>query len=90
MTPAGFYIQLIGDYATTDKKIVVDFVTEIDLSDVTKTIDNKASISYYDGGIIKYVDDVKASMTPDPAMMTNGGKYGSYNSTTGISIGLYL
>ncbi|HBJ9014703.1 TPA: MucBP domain-containing protein [Listeria monocytogenes] len=83
VTPAGFYIQLIGDYATTDKKIVVDFVTEIDLSDVTKTIDNKASISYYDGGIIKYVDDVKASMTPDPAMMTNGGKYGSYNSTTG-------
>ncbi|EAE6712927.1 LPXTG cell wall anchor domain-containing protein [Listeria monocytogenes] len=71
VTPAGFYIQLIGDYATTDKKIVVDFVTEIDLSDVTKTIDNKASISYYDGGIIKYVDDVKASMTPDPAMMTN-------------------
>lgn len=83
VTPAGFYIQLIGDYASTDKKIVVDFVTEIDLSDVTKTIDNKASISYYDGGIIKYVDDVTASMTPDPAMMTNGGKYGSYNSTTG-------
>ncbi|EIM1705268.1 collagen binding domain-containing protein [Listeria monocytogenes] len=83
VTPAGFYIQLIGDYASTDKKIVVDFVTEIDLSDVTKTIDNKASISYYDGGIIKYVDEVTASMTPDPAMMTNGGKYGSYNSTTG-------
>ncbi|MCB2554727.1 hypothetical protein KQ711_14830, partial [Listeria monocytogenes] len=34
--------------------------------------------------IIKYVDDVKASMTPDPAMMSIGGKYGSYNSTTGI------
>ncbi|MEQ52432.1 LPXTG cell wall anchor domain-containing protein [Listeria monocytogenes] len=83
VTPAGFYIQLIGDYASTDKKIVVDFVTEIDLSDVTKTIDNKASISYYDGGIIKYIDEVTASMTPDPAMMTNGGKYGSYNSTTG-------
>lgn len=83
VTPAGFYLQLIGDYASTDKKIVVDFVTDIDLSDVTKTIDNKASISYYDGGIIKYVDEVTASMTPDPGMMTNGGKYGSYNSTTG-------
>ncbi|MBF2515414.1 collagen binding domain-containing protein [Listeria marthii] len=83
VTPAGFYLQLIGDYASTDKKIVVDFVTDIDLSDVTKTIDNKASISYYDGGIIKYVDEVTASMAPDPGMMTNGGKYGSYNSTTG-------
>ncbi|EAD2799910.1 LPXTG cell wall anchor domain-containing protein [Listeria monocytogenes] len=83
VTPAGFYLQLIGDYASTDKKIVVDFVTDIDLSDVTKTIDNKASISYYDGGIIKYVDEVTASMTPDPGMMTNGGKYGAYNSTTG-------
>ncbi|MBC2185664.1 collagen binding domain-containing protein [Listeria sp. FSL L7-0253] len=83
VTPAGFYIQLIGDYASTDKKIVVDFVTDIDLSDVTKTIDNKASISYYDGGIIKYVDEVTASMAPDPGMMTNGGKYGTYNSTTG-------
>ncbi|MBC2183535.1 collagen binding domain-containing protein [Listeria sp. FSL L7-0233] len=83
VTPAGFYIQLIGDYASTDKKIVVDFVTEIDLSDVTKTIDNKASISYYDGGIIKYIDEVTASMAPDPGMMTNGGKYGTYNSTTG-------
>lgn len=83
ITPAGFYIQLIGDYASTNKKIVVDFVTNIDLSDVTKTIDNKASISYHDGGTIKYVDEVTASMTPDPNMMTNGGKYGSYNSTTG-------
>ncbi|MBF2467670.1 collagen binding domain-containing protein [Listeria welshimeri] len=83
ITPAGFFIQLIGDYASTNKKIVVDFVTNIDLSDVTKTIDNKASISYHDGGTIKYVDEVTASMTPDPNMMTNGGKYGSYNSTTG-------
>ncbi|HBM3573098.1 TPA: MucBP domain-containing protein [Listeria innocua] len=83
VTPAGFYIQLIGDYASTDKKIVVDIVTNIDLSDVTKTIDNKAFISYYDGGTIKYVEEITASATPDAKMMTNGGKYGAYNSTTG-------
>nr|WP_281384475.1 SpaA isopeptide-forming pilin-related protein [Listeria immobilis] len=82
-TPKGFYIQLIGDYKVTNKKIVVDFVTNIDLNDVTKTIDNKASISYYDGGIIKYVDEVSASMVPDSSIMKNGEKYGSYNSTTG-------
>ncbi|PZG32200.1 cell surface protein [Listeria ivanovii] len=83
ITPKGFYIQLIGDYKVTNKRIVVDMVTNIDLNDVTKTIDNKASISYYDGGVIKYVDEVSASMTPNASIMTNGGKYGSYNSTTG-------
>ncbi|MGC7134770.1 SpaA isopeptide-forming pilin-related protein [Listeria ivanovii] len=83
ITPKGFYIQLIGDYKVTNKRIVVDMVTNIDLNDVTKTIDNKASISYYDGGVIKYVDEVSASMTPNSSIMTNGGKYGSYNSTTG-------
>ncbi|MBC2268466.1 collagen binding domain-containing protein [Listeria sp. FSL L7-0083] len=83
VTPAGFYIQLIGDYASTNKKIVVDIVTNIDLSDVTNTIDNKAFISYYDGGTIKYVEEVTASATPDAKMMTNGGKYGAYNATTG-------
>lgn len=82
-TPKGFYIQLIGDYKVTNKKIVVDIVTNIDLNDVTKTIDNKASVSYYDGGIIKYVDEVSASIVPDSSIMKNGGKYGSYNSTTG-------
>ncbi|HHQ0979466.1 TPA: hypothetical protein ACSK9H_002868, partial [Listeria innocua] len=51
--------------------------------DVTKTIDNKAFISYYDGGTIKYVEEITASATPDAKMMTNGGKYGAYNSTTG-------
>ncbi|MHC5408508.1 SpaA isopeptide-forming pilin-related protein [Listeria seeligeri] len=83
ITPKGFYIQLIGDYKVTNKRIVVDMVTNIDLNDVTKTIDNKASISYYDGGVIKYVDEVSASMTPNSSIMTNGGKYGTYNSTTG-------
>ncbi|EAD9710801.1 cell surface protein, partial [Listeria monocytogenes] len=82
VTPAGFYLQLIGDYASTNKKIVVDFVTGIDLSKVTKTIDNKALISYYDGYIVRYVDEVTASITPEPSMLANGGKYGRYNQIT--------
>lgn len=46
-------------------------------------IDNKVFIFYYDGGIIKYVDDVKVFMILDLVMMINGGKYGLYNFIMG-------
>ncbi|SDW76946.1 Internalin-J precursor [Listeria ivanovii subsp. londoniensis] len=84
ITPRGFSIQLIGDYSATNKKIVVEINTKIDLSDVTNTIDNKADAIYYDEtGISRHIDEIKSEVTPDTNIMNNGEKYGSYNASTG-------
>ncbi|MBC1760346.1 collagen binding domain-containing protein, partial [Listeria ivanovii] len=84
ITPKGFLIQLIGDYSATNKKIVVEINTKIDLSDVTNNIDNKAFASYDDEtGTSRHIDEINSSATPDTSVMNNGGKYGSYNDATG-------
>ncbi|EEP0530509.1 cell wall anchor protein [Listeria monocytogenes] len=82
-TPAGFKIQLIGNYATTDKEIEVKLVTKIDLSNGAQTLDNKAYISYYDGYITHYSDTKKASLEVDSKISQNGAKYGTWNYETG-------
>ncbi|WP_323686914.1 SpaA isopeptide-forming pilin-related protein [Listeria welshimeri] len=81
-SPRGFVIKLIGDYATTDKRILVSMVTNIDLNDVTSTLDNKAIITYYDDDVY-YSDTSGANVTPDPSIMNNGAKFGTFNQTTG-------
>ncbi|MBC1667970.1 cell surface protein, partial [Listeria welshimeri] len=81
-SPKGFVIKLIGDYATTDKRILVSMVTNIDLNDVTSTLDNKAIITYYDDDVY-YSDTSGANVTPDSSIMNNGAKFGTFNQTTG-------
>ncbi|EEO6590134.1 collagen binding domain-containing protein [Listeria monocytogenes] len=83
VSPAGFKIKLIGNYATTDNKIVVKMKTKIDLTDGAKTLDNKASFSYFDGSLTQYSETIKAEATPETSILANGGKVGKWNPATG-------
>lgn len=83
--PAGFEIKLIGNYATTDKEIVVKLVTNIDSANDAQTLENKAYISYYDGYITHYSDTKKASLEIDSKISDNGAKFGEWDSETGTT-----
>ncbi|WP_438940302.1 SpaA isopeptide-forming pilin-related protein [Listeria marthii] len=83
--PAGFKVKLIGNYATTDKEIVVKLVTNIDSANDAKTLENKAYISYYDGYITHYSDTKEASLEIDSKISENGAKFGEWDSETGTT-----
>lgn len=83
--PAGFKVKLIGNYATTDKEIVVKLVTNIDSANDAKTLGNKAYISYYDGYITHYSDTKEASLEIDSKISENGAKFGEWDSETGTT-----
>ncbi|MBC2358360.1 cell surface protein, partial [Listeria welshimeri] len=81
-SPRGFVIRMIGDYATTNKRILVTIETNIDLTDVATTLNNTALITYYDDDVY-YSDQSSAIVTPDSLIMNNGAKFGAYNRETG-------
>ncbi|MGY3834941.1 SpaA isopeptide-forming pilin-related protein [Listeria ivanovii subsp. ivanovii] len=84
VVPAGFKITLIGDYKITTKKIVVDMVTSVDLTDVTNKVSNKATLHYRDEiDQLQTIGEIVSSVTPEATIMLNGDKYGYYNKTTG-------
>lgn len=84
-SPSGFKIKLIGNYATTNKEIVVKLVTNIDPANDAQTLENKAYISYYDGYITHYSDTKKASLEIDSKISDNGAKFGEWDSETGTT-----
>ncbi|MDT9151130.1 hypothetical protein RSW37_25700, partial [Escherichia coli] len=55
----------------------------IDLTDGAKTLDNKASFSYFDGSLTQYSETIKAEATPETSILANGGKVGKWNPATG-------
>ncbi|ECR1113692.1 cell wall anchor protein [Listeria monocytogenes] len=83
--PKGFKVELIGNYTTTDKEIVVKLVTNIDPANDEKTLENKAYISYYDGYITHYSDTKEASLEVDSKISENGAKFGEWDSYKGTT-----
>ncbi|EAV9864147.1 cell wall anchor protein [Listeria monocytogenes] len=83
--PKGFKVELIGNYTTTDKEIVVKLVTNIDPANDAKTLENKAYISYYDGYITHYSDTKEASLEVDSKISENGAKFGEWDSYKGTT-----
>ncbi|MDT2841187.1 SpaA isopeptide-forming pilin-related protein [Vagococcus lutrae] len=81
----GFEIKLIGDYAETNKELLITYKTKFDrleLKDKNKKFENEAIAQWKDKNEKLHEQEAKDIFTPITESENNGFKSGSYNYQT--------